>query len=441
MYLMMNKKFWEKIKFHPHQGQKQVLECDNREVIICAGRRWGKSALMGAIITHEFLKGINEIRKGKRGSVKIWIVAPTYELSRKVFEYVVKFLLEFDKGFAKHISERPQPNIRVSEGIWIQCKSATEPMSMLGEELDLAVIDEAPLIGNKTYHQYIYPLTIAKSRNCRTYLIGTPRGKDWFQALYLILKEKNAAFHFTTLDGVETDEATLEEIKKVTPDLLFRQEYLAEFLDEAGTVFKNLDKIMGGNLQDAKPGRPYTIGVDLGQMDDYTVITVIDRDTHELVHFDRFRNIDYPLQKEHIIAKAKRYNNARVIIDATGVGKPIYQDLGKSGVFVEDFTFTGKSKEELIGNLIVFINEGYIKIPNIPDLVDELKAFEYIYINEKTGEKLRNTRYSAPKGFHDDCVMSLALAVWGIPMEKPRYKNPLEEVLKPLARNKKRSFI
>lgn len=437
----MNKKFWDKIKFYPHKGQKEVLECDNREVIICAGRRWGKSALMGAIIVYNFLKLLNEVKKGTRGSVKIWIVAPTYELSRKVFEYVVKFLLEFDKGFAKHISERPQPHVKISEGIWIQCKSATEPMSMLGEELDMAVIDEAPLIGSKTYHQYIYPLTMAKSRDCRTYLIGTPRGKDWFQAIFLRLKEKNAAFHFTSLDGVETDLEKLEEFKKVTPDLLFRQEYLAEFLDEAGTVFKNLDKIMGGNLQDARPGRLYTMGVDLGQMDDYTVITVLDRNTHELVHFDRFRGIEYPLQKEHIKAKAKRYNNARVIIDATGVGRPIYEDLGKAGVFVEDFTFSGKSKEELIGNLIVFVNEGYVKIPKIEVLVDELKAFEYIYINEKTGEKLRNTRYSAPKGFHDDCIMSLALAVWGIPKEQPKYRNPLEEVLKKQTIIKKRSFI
>jgi len=434
-------KFWETIKWFPHEGQKKVLECDNREITICAGRRWGKSALMGAIIVYWFLKFIAEIKKGERSSVKIWIVAPTYELSRKVFEYAVKFLLEFDRGFAKHVAERPQPHIKISEGVWIQCKSATEPMSMLGEELDLAVIDEAPLIGNKIYYQYIYPLTIAKSRNCKTYLIGTPRGKDWFQKLFLMLKEVGAAFHFTTLDGVETDRATLQEIEKVTPPLLFRQEYLAEFLDEAGTVFKDLEKIMGGELQDVRPNRAYSIGVDLGQMDDYTAISVIDRDTRELVHFDRFRGIDYPLQKQHIIAKAKRYNNARVVIDATGVGRPIYEDLGKSGVFVEDFTFSGKSKEELIGNLIVCVNEAYVKIPPIPALVDEMKAFEYLYINEKTGEKLRNTRYSAPKGFHDDCVMSLALALWGLPLEQPKYKNPLDEVLKSVIKNKRKTFI
>lgn len=434
-------KFFETIKFFPHKAQKEILKCENNEVIICAGRRFGKSAIMGAIIVYHFLKGINEIKKGKRNSVKIWIVAPTYELSRKVFDYVVKFLLAFDGRFGKYITNKPNAQVVVSEGVWIQTKSATEPMGMLGEELDIIAIDEAALIPEKIYYQYIYPLTISKSRDTRTFLISTPRGKNWFQKLYLRLKEKNAAFHFTSLDGVETDVDKLEEIKKVTADLLFRQEYMAEFLDEAGTVFKDLERNIGGNLQDAIPGRSYTIGVDLGQMDDYTVITVVDRYTQCVVHFDRFRNLDYPMQKEHIIAKARRYNNARVVIDASGVGKPIYQDLGISGIFVEDFIFSGQSKTELIGNLMVMINEGYVKFPNIPVLIDELKAFEYQYINEKTGERLQSTRYSAPKGMHDDCVMSLALACWGLRMAKAQQEtNLLDEAFKKPPK-KLRSFI
>lgn len=387
---------------------------------------------MGFIITYEFLKAIKDLKSGKRASFKCWVVAPTYELTGKVFEYITRFLLAVDRSFAQYISGgtgRPY-QLKISESVWIQCKSTTEPMSLLGEELDLCILDEAALIPEKVYYQYIYPLTIAKSRNTRTFLISTPRGKNWFQKLFIRLKKENAAFRFTTLDGVETDETALEKIRQTTSDLLFRQEYLAEFLDEAGTVFKDLELIIQGRTEDSIPGHHYVMGVDLGQMDDYTAISVFDSETHHLVHQDRFRGIEYPLQKEHIIAKARRYNNARVIIDATGVGKPIYQDLGQSGIFVEDFVFSGKTKEELIGNLIVFTKEKYITFPNIEYLIDELKAFEYQYINETTGERLRNPRYSAPKGQHDDCVISIALACWGLQMEKPKYKNPLDEILK-----------
>jgi hypothetical protein len=438
---MNDTKFFQAIKWIPHERQKEVLKCDNKEVIVCAGRRFGKSALMGAIVGREFLKGLNDIKKEKRGSVKIFIVAPTYELSRKVFDYVVKFLLEFDKRFAKFVSERPQPAIRVSENVWVQCKSATEPFGMLGEELDLAIIDEAPLIPEKVYYQYIYPLTISKSRNCRTYLIGTPRGKDWFQRLFIRLKEKNASFHYTTLDGVETDEDALEEIKRVTPDLLFRQEYMAEFVDEAGTVFKNLDNVLV-DYQSREPeaNHTYTMGVDLGQVEDYTVMTVIDTTTNEVVSVDRFRGIDYPLQKQHIVGRAQRFN-ARVIVDATGVGRSIYEDLAREGLMVEDFTFSGKTKEELIGKLMVFVDNKYIKIPKIDFLVDELKAFQYEYLNEKTGEKLKNVKYGAPKGYHDDAVMSLALAIWGLPVQKPVVKTQIEKMLESSKKIKRTSFI
>jgi hypothetical protein len=441
---ILDEKLQELIGWYPHNKQKEILKCNEREIIVCAGRRFGKSALCGYIIVKTFLDAIFDIRKGTRKSIKIWIVAPTYELTNKVFEYVVRFLLAFDKSFGQYISGgqgRPG-QLKISEGIWIQCKSTTEPMSLLGEELDLEIIDEAALVPEKVYQQYIYPTTISKSRDTKTILISTPRGKNWFSNLYHILAEKGSAFHFTTLDGVETDETKLELIKKVTPELLFRQEYMAEFVDEAGIVFRNVDKVIKPYVeQEGKRDHYYIMGVDLGTVNDYTVITVIDRNTHEVVHWDRFKGIDYTQQKDLIRAKALKYNNARVIIDATGVGRPVYDDLRSSGVFVEDFTFSGKSKEELVGRLIVFIDEIYLRIPNIPVLVSELKAFEYKFINERTGELLKNTKYGAPVGFHDDAVMSLGLAVWGLNLQVPISNDPIMEELKKYKKPVNKTFI
>lgn len=352
--------------------------------------------------------------------------------------------MAFDRSFGQYISGgqgRPG-QFKLSESIWIQCKSTTEPMSLLGEELDLEIIDEAALIPAKIYDQYIYPTTIAKSRNTRVILISTPRGKNWFSDLFHILKEKGSAFQYTTLDGVETDEVKLEAIKARTPELLFRQEYMAEFVSDAGVVFRNVDKALIPYQEiDGLRGHYYVMGVDLGTVNDYTVVTVIDRETHRVVHWDRFKGIDYNQQKDLIRAKALKYNNARVIIDATGVGKPIYEDLRQSGVFVEDFTFSGKTKEELIGREIVFIDEGYVRVPNIPVLVDELRAFEYKFINERTGELLKNTKYGAPVGFHDDAVMSFGLAIWGLNLDRPTSEDPILKELKQYRKPVKRTFI
>ena len=80
------------------------------------------------------------------------------------------------------------------------------------------------------------------------------------------------------------------------------------------------------------------------------------------------------------------------------------------------------------------MDEKYIRVPNIPDLVSEMKAFQYTYINENTGELLKNPTYEAPSGFHDDAVISLALAVWGINLSRAK---PTDALSKELAKVKK----
>jgi len=438
--MIQDKKLQTAIDWHAHDTQETVLACDAREVIICAGRGWGKSMLAAYIVFKEFIKGLARLKKKEVESIKIFIVAPTYGLCDKVFNYVVKFLLAFDKkAFSSCISGRIPQSIKFSQDAWIECRSTEAPTGLLGERIDLMVVDEAPLTPEKIYQQYLLPVTVSSAKKGKTYYIGTPRGRGWFKNKFTILKEINAAFKFKSTDGVEVTEEELLRIKKEYPISLFEQEYMAEFRDDAGMVFKKevLDKIKSSKEEDAIDGHHYIMGVDLAKEEDYTVITVIDSTTKRMVHMDRFKGWDYPYQKTHIQAKAERYNSARVVIDATGVGKPIYEDLMRAGVFVEDFTFSGKSKEELFSNLRVFIENGYITIIDNPVLIDELLAFEYKLRNEKTGEPLRNIKYGPPQGLHDDCVDSLALAVWDLAPNRPKVENKMKEHLKEMQTRRK----
>jgi len=81
--------------------------------------------------------------------------------------------------------------------------------------------------------------------------------------------------------------------------------------------------------------------------------------------------------------------------------------LGKS-TKVMPFVTTGPSKRDLIDRLTLAIDKHEICFPDIPVLVNELEIYEF------TTGPTQVTRYSAPAGFHDDCVMSLALANWGV---------------------------
>jgi len=97
-----------------------------------------------------------------------------------------------------------------------------------------------------------------------------------------------------------------------------------------------------------------------------------------------------------------------VLLDSTGVGDPILDDLQNAFVSVEGYKFTNESKNRLVKQLQVAIEQRLITFPEIDVLMKELMEFEYGIT--KTGQ----VSYSAPHGKHDDCVISLALAVWGI---------------------------
>ena len=73
---------------------------------------------------------------------------------------------------------------------------------------------------------------------------------------------------------------------------------------------------------------------------------------------------------------------------------------------VEGYKFTNATKKDLIENLSIMIENRQITIPPIPELINELKLYGY-----KTTSS-GNVQYGAPEGYHDDCVIALALAAW-----------------------------
>jgi len=149
------------------------------------------------------------------------------------------------------------------------------------------------------------------------------------------------------------------------------------------------------------------MGVDLGKKVDWTVLTVLDRDTRHVVAFERFQKFDWSFQKEKIARLSKEYGNPLIIMDSTGLGDVVEDDLTRLGLSIRGYTFTGKSKRQLIEKLILTIEDRRVTFPDIPELVNELRDFD---IDERG-------RYGAPVGLHDDCVISLALGIEGLGAE------------------------
>lgn len=393
------------------------------------------------------MQGLIDIKTRKRDSVKIWIVAPSYDLSRKVFEYSIKFLRNYDKRFDGYVGDRPFPQLKISESVWIQCRSADEPKSLLGEELDLLVIDEAAQISKTIWFDKLLPTTASKTRQGRTVFISTPVGKNWFYDLYMANKNKGGSFHFTSLDGVEIDRTEWDRLKQISPADWFQQNYEATFLEKASAVFRGVkDVIFPADLGLEPPyevERPrfkgnYVGGLDLAQIHDYSVLTIIDSITHKVVYWDRFHKIPYPVQINRIENAVRKYG-AKLVIELNNIGLAIADELKARGIRVEDFKTSGHfskedarvvgTKERMVEKLSLDIEQKNIKIPPIVPLLDELDV--YTHILTPGG----NITYGPPEGMNDDCVMSLGLANWGL-LGKRKQENA--EVAKSMPPRKKR---
>lgn len=395
--MISDQKLQEAIKWNPHAGQLPVLDAfarNEREIVLSCGRRFGKSALAAYIA----LRILLEPRKN------IWVVSPTYDLSQKVFNYVVRWFAMVAPSQRGGIANRPYPKIKTAKGSILECKSAENPTSLLGEELDLLIIDEASRVPRRVWEQYLFP-TLA-SRKGSAIFISTPLGKNWFYEEWIKAKEHGAAFNLPSYTNPHFSRDEWNRAKGKLPADIFSQEYEAAFLDDAAQLFKGVNDIIGPTNETPHPEHHYVMGVDLGKHNDFTVITVLDTYNNHVVYIERFNKIDYNLQKERIKEVAKTYH-ARTLVDSTGVGDPIYEDLRRDGMMIEDYKYSGnKSKNRLIDKLSIFIQQKRITIPNHTELVDELNAFGM------TITEAGNIRYSAPNGYHDDCVNSLALCVW-----------------------------
>jgi hypothetical protein len=244
----------------------------------------------------------------------------------------------------------------------------------------------------------------------------TPRGMNHAWTLLQQVKDNNKWFVQTlTVDDTKvlTGEA-LEEEKRNNPQDLFEQEYYCKFIEGAGSFFKRIDQILIEENDKVIPNHKYQMGVDLAKYQDYTVITLIDLNTFEVLRQERFNQLDWNLQKSKIEATYHKYNRPLIYIDSTGVGDPIYEDLARAGLRIEGFKFTEQSRKDLLNNLAIKIEQTKIRIPDNQTLKDELLSFHW----ELKGEGGK-TKLVVPDGLHDDCVMSLALAVWNLP------ENPL----------------
>lgn len=200
----------------------------------------------------------------------------------------------------------------------------------------------------------------------------------------------------------------------------------------------------------------FIVGVDVGQSQDPTALVVLERGQsshigksqrtvydggvprieHAAVKLSRYDAIhaerlplgtSYPAVVAHIreLMYDARLRGAELVIDKTGVGRPIVDLLrrdglrpigisihGGSAVSRDEIGDYGVPKRDLVGVIQVLLQTGRLKfareLPLLDVLVGELADFR-VSISQSTG----HDSYAAWRvGAHDDLVLALACGLW-----------------------------
>jgi hypothetical protein len=383
-----------KIDANPHPEQAIVHEHPARFKVLACGRRWGKTRL-----------GVNECLDVAAGGGRAWWVAPSYKMSEVGWRPL------------RQIGTRVGAEVRLGDrqvilpgGGEVAVRSADNPQSLRGEGLDFLVIDECAFIAEDAWIEALRPAL--SDRLGRAMFISTPKGMNWFwrawQRGQADEAEDWASWQFPTSGNPYIQATEIEAARGMLPERVFAQEYLAQFMDDAGGVFRRVMAAATATEQKPEPGHQYVIGVDWGKSNDFTVLKVLDAATKCEVYSDRFNQIDYAVQRGRLMAVCERYKPSAIIAESNSMGEPIIEQLQRDGLPVTGFQTTNATKAAAIEALALAFERGDITIINDPTTVAELQAYEL----DRTPSGM--VRYGAPEGMHDDTVMALALAWQGV---------------------------
>lgn len=270
--------------------------------------------------------------------------APTYKMLSDVWR-------EFNRLLDPVIEERNVQEHRLGllGGGIIDFWSLDQPNTARGRKYARAVIDEAAMIGGleEAFNEVITPTLTDLHGDAD--LLSTPKGRNFFWRCYVRGQDAEfpewASWTFPTLANEYVDPGVVESAKQQLPERVFRQEYLAEFLEESGGVFRGVNAVVdiGRKACAAEQGRSYTLGVDLARVEDFTVLSVMDNTGKQAYH-ERFNQISWERQCSTIASISAKYK-APIVLDSTGVGDPIYERLRQMGLIVDPYQFTNASKD------------------------------------------------------------------------------------------------
>ena len=454
-YLIDNKQ--RPLKLRPLQEQiivKTLTYPDgdpdkHRKLAILAPRGSGKSfALSVAVCIYMFFNRFRDL---------IFILAPTEDQASLIFNYCYRHFADnsFLNGLIDTYRFHNKPNITMKGGTVLRrapLAPSNQGQAIRGQHPTMCIVDESPLIDDKLFVDNVEPAIV--SNKAPFINLGTPKSKENHMWRYLYDDAYNDSFErmvFTWRDAVKpgraysapyTDDDMAEKMREWGEDSIYwRTEYECEFVESVSNIFNPelLKACLSRGRNFGKRGTNYpncVVGVDIGKSVNSTVISVWstskdkDSNTANLIYLEEIGpksgGHDIPYQRKRIMDAAHDFGADRVIIDATGIGGAIEQEIklacisSKPQIQFIPFIFTGGpkgSKTQIYRDMASYIQQGQVKVPHPEDLdPPEAKLVnkwlrEHIDLEYTMDAANKTEKISAPTGKHDDYCDSTAVAL------------------------------
>jgi hypothetical protein len=391
------------VDWHPFPYQEKLLDDQSKRIVSCWGRQCGKTTTVAVKAIHCAYTNPN---------ATVLVASPSLRQSTIMLDRIQElvqnsFILQ--QGVAKQI----RTEIQLLNNSVIVALPCSENL-LRGYTADLIICDEAAFMPEETITQVMFPMLSAT--NGTAIFLSTPWGKNhFFHKAYT--NPDYSVHHAKSTECPLITPEFLQEQKRILPDEIYRSEYLAEFTEAAYCFFPHdlIRNCIDSTLEQitdptTAPHAEYYAGIDLGKLNDHTATAIIKHDQSllKLVYIH-----EYPLDTpySHIIGEIvnanKRMQFQKLFIDQTGVGEPIAEELRNQDVTnTEGITFTIQTKEKLLTNLKLVMEQNRLKLPYNRQLIEQINQQQYEYT--KTG----HLSFSHPQGTHDDQLWALSLATY-----------------------------
>jgi hypothetical protein len=211
----------------PDPWQRDLMVSAWQRALLLCSRQVGKSTTAAAIAEHTAVY---------RPGSDVLILSPSQRQSKETFGKVWDFYRS--TGRPVEVEKKSELRLRLANGSRILALPGKEETIRGFSDVDLLLVDEAALVPDDLYYTIRPMLAVSGGR---LLALTTPKGKrGWFYEEWTGSSSWKRV-EVTAYECPRLSEEYLEEERKALGDRWFAQEYLAEFNDLTGTLFRRDD--------------------------------------------------------------------------------------------------------------------------------------------------------------------------------------------------------